>query len=341
MVNDVVCPHSPQFPRNSEGDVVELADGRLLLAWTEFYGGFDDHAAARIGAKLSADGGLTWGSKSILQENVGGRNVMSVSFLPLASGELLFFYLVKHAISDCQVWVRRLCDGATNWSAPWRVSSRPGYHVMNNARAVQLSGGRLLAPVALTRDIETGPPSRVFCYLSDDDGAHWRPGRGEAGLAGSAAQEPGIVELADGSVLMIIRTRLGSIYTARSADGGDSWSDPVASSLVSPAAPATVARIPFTGDLLIIWNSNSAGAAARWQDRTPLTAAVSRDGGETWERYRDLEADSAHCYAYTSVTFVERDVLLTYYAWDRMVGNHPFENTSLKLRRVPLDWFLS
>jgi len=32
----LVCPPSQSNPRNSEGDVIPLKDGRLLLAYTEF-----------------------------------------------------------------------------------------------------------------------------------------------------------------------------------------------------------------------------------------------------------------------------------------------------------------
>ena len=340
MIDQVVCPHSPALPRNSEGDVVELADGRLLLAWTEFYGGYDDHALAHISSMLSADGGRTWGPRAILQENVGRKNVMSVSFLRLRSGTILFFYLVKNAITDCQVWVRRSDDESRTWTPPVPVSTRPGYTVMNNARPIQMSTGRLLAPVALSSDVETGAPSRAFCYLSDDDGQSWRAGSGDTGFADSPAQEPGLVELRDGAVLMIIRTRLGRIYYARSHDGGETWSAPDASSLVSPAAPATITRIPGSGDLMIVWNNNPNGAAATWQDRTPLTVAVSTDEGTTWRNPKDIEADPGYCYAYTSVTFVEPDVLLTYYLWDRIAGRRAFERTSLKFRRLPVSWFL-
>ena len=56
MIDQIVCPSSADFPRNSEADIVELQDGSLMLAWTEFYGGYGDHAKARIPAKLSADG---------------------------------------------------------------------------------------------------------------------------------------------------------------------------------------------------------------------------------------------------------------------------------------------
>jgi sialidase-1 len=336
-----VCRSSIEFPRHSEGDVVALRDGKLLLAWTEFYGGYGDHAAARISSLVSSDGGLTWGQKSVLQRNVGRRNVMSVSFLRLQSGPLLFFFLVKHGLSDCQVWVRRSEDEAGTWSGARRVCSRPGYHVMNNARAVQLSDGRILAPVALTSDIRAGPPSRVFCYISDDDGVTWRAGAGDAGVTGSPAQEPGVVELGDSSNLMIIRTKLGFVYTSRSADRGETWTDPAPSTIVSPASPATVARVPGKRDLLLVWNNNPNGADARWQDRTPLTSAVSSDGGVIWTGRKELESDPGYCHAYTSVTFVGDDVLLTYYVWPRESGYQPFENTSLRLRRLPLRWFTS
>jgi sialidase-1 len=273
-----------------------------------------------------------------LQQNVGDRNVMSVSFLRLRTGPILFFYLVKHAVCNCQVWMRRSDDEGHTWSEPSPVSSKPGYHVMNNARVIQLSGGRVLAPVALSSDINTGPPSRVFCYLSDDEGNTWREGDSDAGFVGSPAQEPGLAELGDGSVLMIIRTRLGHVYGSRSRDGGETWDAPVATPLVSPAAPATIARIPGTDELVIVWNDNPAGADARWQDRTPLAAAISQDDGVTWKRSREIESDRTRCYAYASITSVEKDALLTYYQWDRVVGNRPFERTSLKFTRVPVDW---
>jgi sialidase-1 len=341
MIDQIVCPHSPNFPRNSEADLVELADGRLLLAWTQFLGGFGDHDAARISAKTSGDGGVTWGVPYVLQRNVGGRNAMSVSFVRLHDGPLLFFFLVKNSLSDCQVWVRRSADEGQTWSEPAPVSSRAGYHVMNNARPIQLAGGRLLAPVALTSDIEAGPHSRVFCYLSDDDGASWRAGTGDTGFADSPAQEPGLVELIGGDVLMIVRTRLGYIFTSRSGDGGETWDEPSASALVSPASPASIARVPGTERLLIVWNNNPDGATARWQDRTPLTAAVSPDEGVTWGSVKDIEADPRFAYAYTSITFVEDDVCFTYYVWNRESGRKPFEATSLKFRRLPTEWFLA
>ena len=67
-------------------------------------------------------------------------------------------------------------------------------------------------------------------------------------------QEPGVCELADGRVLMNIRTDAGSQYFAYSEDGGQSWSSPVPSVLDSPLSPAVIKRIPGSDDLLAVWN---------------------------------------------------------------------------------------
>ncbi|MCP5120557.1 MAG: exo-alpha-sialidase, partial [bacterium] len=90
MIETVIAPSVPANKRNSEGDIVVLKDGTLLAAWSDFYGGSNDFSAARISAAKSSDGGRTWSPRFTLQENVGKKNVMSVSFLRTRSGEILF-----------------------------------------------------------------------------------------------------------------------------------------------------------------------------------------------------------------------------------------------------------
>lgn len=336
----MIAKASSKFPRNSEGDLVVLKDGRLLLAWTQFYGGFGDGEGAHVVAQHSPDHGQTWGETFVLQENVGDCNVMSVSFLRLQTGELLFFYLVKNSWLDLRVMVRRSDDEGQSWSAPVQVSSKHGYNVMNNARVIQLKSGRLLAPVAHAARATNEDISTTFCYISDDCGYTWRKGSGETGFDQALAQEPGLIERSDGSVLMIIRTALDHVYYAESTDGGETWSKPYASTLVSPLSPATIARIPQTGDLLIIWNNNLDGGKAGWEDRTPLTAAISSDEGRTWKNIKNIEDATTHCWAYTSITFHRDQVYLTYYEWPREQIKH-FSQTSLKLQILPADWFYS
>src|SRR5690606_16079977 len=51
----------PDNGRNSEGDFIQLKDGRLLLIYTKFIG-TDDHAPADLAGRYSSDGGQTWES---------------------------------------------------------------------------------------------------------------------------------------------------------------------------------------------------------------------------------------------------------------------------------------
>jgi sialidase-1 len=102
----------------------------------------------------------------------------------------------------------------------------------------------------------------------------------------------------------------------------------------SPESPATLRRIPATGDLLLVWNPGIAAGADHGGRRTPLVAAVSQDEGRTWGPQRVLEDDKEQSYAYTSVAFVEGRVLLSYYVEDSAT-----KRISTRFRAVPLEWF--
>ena len=94
----------PGNTRNSEGAFIELRDGRLMLIYSRFLSGRGgDHDPAELAARFSADGGLTWsGHDEMILGNEAGLNVMSVSLLRLGDGDLLLFYLLQNALSDCK-----------------------------------------------------------------------------------------------------------------------------------------------------------------------------------------------------------------------------------------------
>ena len=328
----------PGNPRNSEGDTILLGDGRLLLAWSHFKGR-EDHATADVCDIISDDGGVTWGPERVLvSAEEAELNVMSVSLLREAlTGDLLLFYLRKNSLADCQLFLRRSVDEGETWGAPRRISSRDGYHVMNNARVVQLASGRLLAPVALTPDYGETRHQNAFCYISDDGGVTWREGRGSTDIAESAVgcQEPGLVDLGQ-RTLMYIRSDQGYIYGAISTDGGETWGLPAPfRDLPAPAAPATIARLPG-GRLVALYNHRPDGAQAGWADRTPLAAAASDDGGDSWQRLEDIEPSTDYCYGYTSFRVYGENIALTYYVWPRG-ARAGFEQTTLRFRMLPLD----
>jgi len=320
-------------PRWSEGSILPLRNGRLLFAITRFVG-VADAAHADIVARESADGGRTWGDIRLLQENIGQRNVMSVTLRRLdparvADGPIGMFYLVKNGDTDLNVFLRISEDEGRTFGTPISVTDRAGYHVLNNDRITQLSNGRLLCPVSATSDQSQENHYRSFCFFSDDGGQQWQVGRGDVDLSKRGAMEPEVIEMNDGSVLMIVRSQLGRIYAARSTDAGDTWSVPEPWGPPAPEAPSTLRRIPATGDLVLIWNNNIDPTHHHSGKRTPLTIAVSRDEGQTWSSPRNIEDNPDETYAYTSLTFYKDRMLLSYY------GGHN-SNYSTRFRSIPV-----
>ena len=330
----LVAPAGENNPRNSEADMLLLRDGRLLLAWIDFYGPVgSDWASARISARYSSDRGLSWGDKFILQENIGDMNVMEPDLLRLKSGKVLFLFCRKNSEADCRPMVRLSSDDARTFS-PARempITPAPSYTGFNHDRAIQLKSGRILMPVFFTPDyrIQKHILSRV--YYSDNEGTDWKPSQTAIDIPESkaGAQEPGVVELKDGRVLLWVRNSLGKIYKAYSSDRGQSWSRPEPMDVQSPLSPQSIKRHPKTGDLILIWNNSP-------DKRYPLTAAVSRDEGRSWTHIQDLDTTPDHTFAYTSIEFLKDRALFTYYVGPPAGGRGTW---SLKLKAVPLDWF--
>jgi len=316
----VVAPVGPQNPRNSEAAIIQRKDGALLLAWTDYYAGQGaDHGPARIAGKVSSDDGRTWSEKYVLVENDGGCNVMEVNFLRLKNGDIALFHLQKNTpTTDCRIMLRTSSDEGKTWSKAKQLSPDGKYTGLTNGRCIRLRTGRIL--------LEAWQGGDSYCCLSDDDGQSWRDSQRVRPEKGPC-YEPACVELKDGRVLMLMRTGLGGQFKSLSTDGGETWSAPVPTPLVGTAAPVSISRIPTTGDLLAIWNHNP-GA----KKRNPLTAAISKDEGETWQLFRNLEdtpADDA--WAYPAVTWLGDRALITYFNYKG--------GLSLKLRSLPASWF--
>lgn len=323
--------HSQGNPRNSEGAFVKLSGNRMLFAYSRYSGddSYDD-CPADIAAIVSNDGGKTWSEPRIIVKNTR-QNVMSVSLLRLQDGRIAMHYLEKSAIDgysqcECRPKITFSSDECETWSEVQDIaSSVPAiYFVGNNDRLIQLKSGRLLMPYSHhfyrsgTRS-GIGDGIGVFFY-SDDGGKNWQqsktvcypPSPMYCGL-----MEPGVVELADGSLYGWFRTALGCQYKTRSCDGGETWSIPIpAPEFRSPSSPLSMKRNGADGMLYAVWNHHHphfwVPVSSKWGARTPLVAARSRDEGATWDEHWVIENSPDHGYAYTAMFFDEDKLFLAY-----------------------------
>ena len=356
-------PRGENNPRNSEGDFVRLKDGRILFVYTHYTGtSSEDHGSAHLAMRESSDGGRTWTEKdTVVVENEGRQNVMSVSLLRLNDGRIALFYLVKNSILDCCPVVRISSDEAKTWSAPVKCvpDDERDYYVLNNGRAVQLSCGRVVLPVCRHSTDKAANGGKgawdgkgvIRTLVSDDNCATWRFGKDSfktmspSGKIRVTTREPGVIELKDGRIMMWIRTMENMQYVSYSSDRCETWTKAVAWNLISPDSPATVKRLS-NGDMVAIWNDH--GAHPEYRDpatvakryrrslswcngqRTPLTIAVSKDEGRTWIHRRDLEGNPEGWLCYIACLEADGALLLGYCAEDNLSHS--------RVTRVPLSW---
>lgn len=334
----------PDNPRNSEGDFVTLKDGRILFIYSHFTGtSGDDFGNAYLAGRFSSDGGKTWSREDmVVTKQEGIINVMSVSLLRLHNGEIALFYLKINSMLDCIPMMRISTDDAETWSSPIQcISDRKGYFVVNNNRVIQLKNGRILIPVSLHNEPGGVWSSRglIRNYYSDDNGRTWKPGNEMPNPDRVGVQEPGVVELKNGNILMFMRAPGGVQFISYSKDKGETWSAVERSNIKSPVSAATIARIPSTGDLLLVWNNNDGNPDYVKNPRTPLNTAVSEDEGKTWINLKTLENDPDGSYCYMAIHFTDdKNVLLAYCAGSqsKKVVWNGLSVTFIK--RLKIDW---
>ncbi|MCA9003991.1 MAG: exo-alpha-sialidase [Planctomycetaceae bacterium] len=324
---------SEDNPRNSEGDFITLKDGRILFVYTHFIGGAADHSSAYLAGRYSSDGGKTWTQQDeTIIENDGKQNIMSVSLLRLQDGRIALFYARKNSIHDLLPVMRISDDEGAHWSEPVEIipQKEVGYYVLNNDRVVQLKNGRIVVPLALHQNLpgsdRFNPNAKFLCYYSDDQGKTWQRGtepivEKQPGVKQPYMQEPGLIELKDGTLMGFCRTNGGSQYVAFSKDGGQTFSELKPSNIISPVSPASIERIPETGDLLLVWNNHQGIDAKLRGKRTPLSLAISKDEGKTWQQIQNIETNPNGWYCYTAIEFTKEGVLLGHCAGDRMKNN--------------------
>ena len=114
--------------------------------------------------------------------------------------------------------------------------------------------------------------------FSDDAGRSWKqspifgpPPRCPTKPEGFG--EPAVVELADGKIWMVFRTRFGHLWQAWSADGGAHLGRQRLRGLVSPMSAVNAKRIPGTDAVIVLWNNAKPGTARLDDLPQPLDAA--------------------------------------------------------------------
>lgn len=196
------------------------------------------------------------------------------------------------------VWITKSADDGASWAKPVEItkSVKPTnwtWYATGPGIGIQLKSGRLVVPC--DNKVAGTAARQSHVIYSDDHGATWKLG----GMVGPNCNESQVVELADGALLLNMRSYLANnrrmISTSR--DGGLTWSSPVEdAALIEPVCQASILRFDLEDaakrPLLLFSNPAST-------KREKMTVRLSYDQGKTWPVARQLHAGLA---AYSCLT---------------------------------------
>ena len=332
---------TPEFTRKGEGDVIELKDGRLMLVYMEFSGTGSDEAKTRFVSQESADRGTTWsGHRLIAETEPGDMNVYSPNLIRSVDDGILLIFMRQHETSPPtsthHAW-KSTDEGRT--FKPWSVFGKGTTYNVCNAVVKRMKSGRLLLPVTFTH--ETGSTYGGVVLLSDDDGLTWSEAKNRISLPMRGVMEPHVEQASDWRVLMIVRSQLGSIQMSESSDDGLTWTLPKSTGLKSPESCPELTRIPSTGDLLVVWNNSyDPKFFSHFGKRSPLTAAVSRDNGKTWQHLRDIETDPKRAFSNPGCRFLrDGTAILNYWTCEYLPNWAMQDVIDIRIAIIDTPWF--
>jgi sialidase-1 len=303
--------------------------------------------------KRSADGGKTWSKQKVIWDD--GPNTCACAcavedqvtekiwlLMTWIRGDDSEGQIVRGKSKDtCRIFVTGSDDGGQTWAKPIEITeviNKPAWrwYVASPGVGIQLqkgpNKGRLIIPCNHTKPMKNNRYREAYgnhIIYSDDHGKSWRLG---GIVPAGKIDEPQVVELGDGSIMMNMRSHRGRGCRAVSVskDGGMTWSgiwDDKA--LISPNCQASICSMKSRGNKcnitpLLLFSNPAA------KERLNMTVRLSYDEGKTWPVARQLhEGPSAYsCLA----VLPDGDIACLYEAGDRS----PYE--TIVFKRFSLEW---
>lgn len=128
--------------------------------------------------------------------------------------------------------------------------------------------------------------------------------------------QPSILQLKDGRLMAIGRTRNAKLAVTYSSDCGDTWSKVVLSDLPNNNS-GTDAVTLADGRQVVVFNDFATLPGTPKGVRTPVSIAVSEDDGKTWKNAVVLEDSPISQYSYPSIIQGKDGKLHCVYTWRR------------------------
>jgi lysophospholipase L1-like esterase len=278
----ILHPSGKLLSSSHQGPFVTTGDGSILCLETK--------AAMR-----SSDEGRTWEATPLFPEGAEDRVSNERALLRTREGVIVGAYMNLAERRSPEGWgwgekgvdwrgfvlptytIRSTDDGKT-WEVPVKLSE-PWCGCVHSL--IQLANGRL---VLAGQEIIPEWRHATVMFISDDLGQTWQRGDvldygvGAHDHAGSI--EGSLLERADGSVLLLLRTESGFLWEATSRNGLK-WEGLKQTKIRSVTCCPQLARLS-DGRAALLWNAPPRHTPQNNTSRAELSLAFSEDDGKTW-----------------------------------------------------------
>ncbi len=224
---------------------------------------------------------------------------------------LLLFFKIGPSPSRWWGMMQISKDNGKTWGKSIRLPDSILGPIKN--KPIYLSNGTIICPSS-TEGISPPPSWQIHFEQSSDSGKTWKKIRVPVSAKTPAAIQPSILQLADGKLEAIGRTRsAGKLFATYSENNGLRWSEPVLLDLPNPNS-GTDATTLANGDHLLVYNHTNRG-------RSPLNLALSKDG-QSWSAALILEQEPNAEFSYPAIIQTKDRLVHIVYTWKRQRIRH-------------------
>lgn len=327
----------PAIVTAKDGSLVTVADKRI-----EHNG--DLPAKIDVVSRRSTDGGKTWSPYVTVaaHDKVGGCGDAAL-VVDQKSGDILAIFSHGNGLwqnEPAHISVSRSTDNGLTWGPmldinPQILTTDPNGKqpikctsaFATSGRATQLEDGRILFPLVVRE--EGNPKFKVYAIYTDDAGRNWKVSKNPATTDGDESK---IVELPDGTLIMSIRNRFGSLRKfSYSKDRGETWSDPVpVEGLPDPRCNGDIIRYTTTDGKNVLLQSLPGDP----KGRNNVAIYASYDNGQTWPVKKTIVTTPS---AYSSMTILP-DGSIGILTEESQNGHYSYD---IWYTRLPIDVILA
>lgn len=324
-IQEFIVGEDRPFDSGHASTLVQAEDGTVIAAW--FGGSWEKAPDVAIWVSRRTPEG--WEMPRKVADAPGVATWNPVLFRK-EDGTIVLFYKVGETIPVWKTYYVESYDNGATFSEPKELvegDTSGGRGPVKN-KPIRLADGTVLAPASVE-----GSQWDAFVDISQDDCKTWTksamvPVRRSSAepriidrpyhpqnLYGKGVIQPTLWQDQDGDVHMFLRTTSSRIFRSDSSDQGKTWCTAYDTGIPNNNSGIDLVWMG-NGDLVLVYNPRENIPGLYKGPRTPLSVAVSKDNGKTFEHLIDLE-DGVGSFAYPSVICGANQEVMITYTWNR------------------------